>query len=101
MSPSRRRALLYLAAVLFGGATAFYSIFWMYYAPQGGATRIGAEFAYSLKARALRVIRVDPGRNAERVGLRAGDEILGINSTRLDTLTPYYEAVASHRQQQG
>ena len=29
VSPSRRRALLYLAAVLFGGATAFYSIFWL------------------------------------------------------------------------
>ena len=57
VSPSRRRALLFLAAVLFGGATAFYSIFWMYYAPQGGATRIGAEFAYSLKSRALRVTR--------------------------------------------
>jgi len=91
--PSRRRALLYLAAVLFGGATAFYSIFWMYYAPQGGATRIGAEFAYSMKSRALRVIRVFPGRNADQAGLRAGDEILGINNARLDTLTPYYEAV--------
>ena len=101
MSPSRRRALLYLAAVLFGGATVFYSISWMYYAPQGGATRIGAEFAYSLKSRALRVTRALPGRNAEQAGLRAGDEILRINNTRLDTLTPYYEAVASHRQQQG
>ena len=93
MNPSRRRALLYLAAVLFGGATAFYSIFWMYYAPLGGATRIGAEFAYSLKSRALRVTRVLPGRNAEQAGLRAEDEILRINNARLDTLTPYYEAV--------
>lgn len=94
MSPSRRRPLLYLSAVLFGGATAFYSIFWMYYAPQGGATRIGAEFTYSLRFHALRVTRVLPGRNAQQAGLRAGDEILGINNTRLDTLTPYYEAVS-------
>jgi len=48
VSPSRCRALLYLAAILFGGATTFYSIFWMYYAPQSGAARIGAEFTYSL-----------------------------------------------------
>jgi sigma-B regulation protein RsbU (phosphoserine phosphatase) len=93
VSLSRRRALLYLAAVLFGGTTAFYSIVWMYYAPQSGATRIGAEFAYSFASRALRVTRVVPGRNAEQAGLRAGDEILAINNAKLDTLTPYYEAV--------
>ena len=57
MSPSHRRTLLYLAAALFGGATAIYSIFWMYYAPQSGATRIGAEFTYSLASRTLRVSR--------------------------------------------
>jgi len=93
VSPSRRRALLYLAAVLFGGATTFYSIVWMYYAPQSGATRIGAEFTYSLASGALRVTRVVPGRNAEQAALRAGDEILLINNAKLDTLTPYYEAV--------
>ncbi len=93
MSLSRRRALLYLAAVLFGGATTFYSIVWMYYAPQSGATRIGAEFTYSLASRVLRVTRVVQGRNADQAGLRAGDEILAINNAKLDTLTPYYEAV--------
>ena len=93
MSPSHRRTLLYTAAVLFGGATALYSIFWMYYAPQSGATRIGAEFIYSLASRSLRVTRVVPGRKAEQAGLRAEDEILAINNAKLDTLTPYYEAV--------
>jgi sigma-B regulation protein RsbU (phosphoserine phosphatase) len=93
VSLSRRRALLYLAAVVFGSATAFYSIVWMYYAPQIGATRIGAEFTYSLASRALRISRVVPWRNAEHAGLRAGDEILAINNAKLDTLTPYYEAV--------
>ena len=94
MSPSRRRALLYLAAVLFGGATAFYSIFWIYYAPQGGATKIGAEFTYSLRSHALQVTRVVPGQNAEQAGLHAGDEIGAINNAKLDTLTPYFEAAA-------
>jgi serine phosphatase RsbU (regulator of sigma subunit) len=93
VSLSRRRALLYLAAVLFGGATTFYSVVWMHYAPQSGATRIGAEFTYSLASHALRVTRIVPGRNAEQAGLRAGDEILAINNAKLDTLTPYYEAV--------
>jgi serine phosphatase RsbU (regulator of sigma subunit) len=97
VSPSRRRALLYLAAVLFGSATAFYSVSWMYYAPQLGATRIGAEFTYSLASHTLRVARVLPGRNAEHVGLRAGDEIVAINNAKLDTLTPYYEAVGRGR----
>ena len=93
MSLSRRRALLYLAAVLFGGATTFYSVVWMHYAPQSGATRIGAEFTYSLAPRALRVTSVFPGRNAEQAGLRAGDEILAVNNAKIDSLTPYYEAV--------
>jgi len=57
MSPSHRRTLLYLAAALFGGATAIYSIFWMCYAPQSGATRVGAELTYSLASRTLRVSR--------------------------------------------
>ena len=78
--------------MLFGGATAFYSIFWIYYAPQGGATKIGAEFTYSLRSHALRVTRVVPGQNAEQAGLRAGDEIGAINNAKLDTLTPYFEA---------
>jgi hypothetical protein len=78
---------------LFGGATTFYSVVWMHYAPQSGATRIGAEFTYSLASHALRVTRIVPGRNAEQAGLRAGDEILAINNAKLDTLTPYYEAV--------
>jgi S1-C subfamily serine protease len=65
----------------------------MYYAPQSGATRIGAEFTYSLASRALRITGVVPGRNAEKGALRAADEILAINNAKLDTLTPYYEAV--------
>jgi S1-C subfamily serine protease len=89
VSLSRRRALLYLPAVLFGGAPTFYGIVWMYYAPQSGATRIGAEFSYSLASRAMRVTRVAPRRNAER----AGNEIPAINNAKLHTLTPYYEAV--------
>jgi len=90
---SGRRTLLYLAAVLFGAATAFYSIVWVYYAPHPGPTSIGAEFTYSLASHALRVTRVLPGRNAELAGLRPGDEILAINNAKLDTLTPYYEQV--------
>ena len=90
---SGRRTLLYLAAVLFGAATAFYSIVWVYYAPRAGPTSIGAEFTYSLASHALRITRVLPGRNAELAGLRPGDEILAINNAKLDTLTPYYEQV--------
>src|SRR5208337_890586 len=90
---SGRRALLYLAAVLFGAASALYSIVWLYYVPQTTATRIGAEFTYSLASHALRVTRVLPGQNAEQAGLSPGDEILAINNAKLDTLTPYYEAV--------
>ena len=94
VSPSRRRALLYLAAALFGAATALYSIVWVYYAPQGGATTIGAEFTYFLASRVLRVARVLPGRNAEQGGLRPGDEILAVNHAKLDTLEPYYDKVS-------
>jgi len=90
---SGRRKLLYLAAVLFGAATAFYSIVWVYYAPQAGPTSIGAEFSYSLASHALKVTRVFPGQNAGLAGLRPADEILAINNRRLDTLTPYYECV--------
>jgi sigma-B regulation protein RsbU (phosphoserine phosphatase) len=91
--PSRRRPLLYLAAVLFGAASVLYSIVWLYYVPQAAATQIGAEFTYSLTSHALRVTRVLPGQNAEQAGLRPGDQILAINHVKLDTLTPYYQAV--------
>ena len=77
-TPSRQRPLLYLAAGLFGAITAFYSIVWVHYVPQAGFTSIGAEFTYSLPAHLLRVIRVLEGSNAQRAGLRAGDEILAI-----------------------
>jgi sigma-B regulation protein RsbU (phosphoserine phosphatase) len=96
-TPSGRRRLLYLAAVLFGAASAFYSIVWLHYVPQTAATRIGAEFTYSLASHALRVTRVFPEQNAEQAGLRPGDEILAINNAKLDTLTPYYEAVGRGR----
>ena len=65
----------------------------MYYAPRSGATRIGAEFTYSLASRTLRVTRVVPGRNADQAGLRDGDQVFAINNGQLNTLTPYYEAV--------
>ena len=90
---SRRRSLLYLAALLFGAATAFYSIVWVYYVPGAGFKNIGAEFTYSLPAHYLRVGRVFQGSNAQQAGLRPGDEILAINGTKLDRLTPYYEFV--------
>jgi sigma-B regulation protein RsbU (phosphoserine phosphatase) len=94
---SRRRSLLYLAAVLFGVVTAFYSIVWVYYVPQTGFTNIGAEYTYSLPAHYLRVSRVFQGSNAQQAGLRPGDEILAINGTKLHRLTPYYEFVERGR----
>jgi sigma-B regulation protein RsbU (phosphoserine phosphatase) len=90
---SGRRSLLYLPAALFAAATALYSIVWVYYAPHAGDTKIGVEFTYSLPSRYLRVSRVLQGGNAEQAGLRPGDEILAINGTKLDRLTPYYESV--------
>jgi len=89
---SGRRALLYLAAVLFGATTALYSIVWIYYVPRGG-TRIGGEFTYSLPSHYLRVSRVLQGTNAQQAGLRPGDRILAINNVKLDRLTPYYDFV--------
>jgi len=94
---SRRRALLYLAAALFGAASTLYSLVWLHYVPQTGATRIGAEFTYSLSSHALRITRVIPGQNAEQAGLRSRDEIVAINNAGLETLTPYYDAVGRGR----
>ena len=96
-TPSRQRPFLYLAAVLFGAITAFYSIVWVHYVPQAGFTSVGAEFTYSLPAHRLRVIRVLEGSNAQRAGLRTGDEILAIDGARLDTLTPVYQLAARGR----
>jgi sigma-B regulation protein RsbU (phosphoserine phosphatase) len=94
---SRRRWLLYLAAVLFGATTAFYSIVWVYYVPLAGFTSLGVECSYCLPGRFLRVIQVLQGSNAQQAGLRPGDEILAINGTRLDKLTPFYESVLRGR----
>jgi sigma-B regulation protein RsbU (phosphoserine phosphatase) len=91
---SRRRTLLYLTAVLFGAATAFYSIVWVYYAPRAAPTSIGAEFTYSLASHVLRVTGVLQGGKAAQAGLRPGDEILAVNNRKLDALTPYYEGVS-------
>lgn len=89
------RPPLYLAALLFGAATALYSIVWRYYDPPAAATRIGAEFTYSLASHALRVTRVLPRQNAEQAGLRPEDEILAINNAKLDTLTLRYPGMNS------
>lgn len=91
---SGRRWLLRVAALLFGGTTAFYSIIWVTYAMNGGVTNIGLEFTYSLPSRYLKVSRVEPGSNAQRAGLRPGDKILAVNGSPLDTLTPYYDWVS-------
>jgi sigma-B regulation protein RsbU (phosphoserine phosphatase) len=96
-TPSRHRSLLYLAAALFAVATAFYSIVWVYYAPQAGLTSIGAEFTYSLPARVLKVMRVLQGSIAQQAGLLPGDEILAINGKKLEKLTPFYELVVRGR----
>jgi sigma-B regulation protein RsbU (phosphoserine phosphatase) len=96
-TPSRHRPLLYLAAALFAAATAFYSIVWVYYAPQTGLTSIGAEFTYSLPARLLRVARVLQGSKAQQAGLLPGDEILAINGKKLEKVTPFYELVVRGR----
>ena len=94
---SRRRSLLYLAAVVFGATTAFYSIVWVYYVAQAGFTTMGMEFTYSFPGRFLRVIRVLQGSHAQQAGLCVGDEILAINGRKLDKLTPLYEVVARGR----
>lgn len=93
-TPSRRRLMLYLAAVLFAAATALYSIVWVYYVTQAGLTTLGVDFTYSLPGHFLRVSRVLEGSHAQQAGLRPGDEILAINGRQLDTLTPFYELVA-------
>ena len=91
----RRNSLLYLAAVLFAAITVFYAIVWVHYLPKSGTVRIGLEFIYSLPSRHLRVARVIQGSNAEKAGLRPGDEVLAINGKTLDTLTPYYDFIVS------
>ncbi len=92
-TPSRRRSLLFLAAVLFAAATALYSFVWVYYVTQAGLTTLGVEFTYSLPGHFLRVSRVLEGSHALQAGLRPGDEILAINGRKLDKLTPFYELV--------
>jgi len=92
-TPSRRRSLLYLAAVLFAATTALYSIVWVNYVIRAGLINIGADFTYSLPGHLLRVGRVLDGSHAQQAGLRPGDEILAINGRKLEKLTPYYELV--------
>jgi sigma-B regulation protein RsbU (phosphoserine phosphatase) len=85
------RPLLIVLAVLFGAATTFYALAWMYDARHPGhPVEIGinqsSETLFDPETSSIPIYGVVGGSPAEKAGLRAGDQIIGLNS---HTLTSY------------
>jgi phosphoserine phosphatase RsbU/P len=93
--------LLAMAAV-FAAASTLYAAAWMYDARYPGhQVELGFNHVhdeqYDPKTHSIAVGDVVPGSPAEQAGLRAGDQIIGVNGKMLTTSAPYDEAYAREK----
>lgn len=94
------RPLLLGIATVFSAVTIVYAIVWMY-----DVRSIGVELGfnqthddtYDEKTHSVKVYDVIPGSPAEKAGLKAGDQIIGVNGKILDSLVPFDDAYARGR----
>ena len=93
-SISPRRLVRDVLAILFAASTTTCSVLWVienkHTTPQPGFTN----YEYSTAMHTMNVGEVIPGSPAEQAGLRAGDRIFAIDGQELETLRPFYDAVA-------
>jgi phosphoserine phosphatase RsbU/P len=81
------RAVLLGLAILFGAATATYSIVWMIHIHH--IVGLGMDFWWRASHEA-EVHDVESGSPAWQVGLRSGDRIMAVNGEKLDNPSPFY-----------
>ncbi len=89
------RPLLVALAVLFAGSAGLYCAVWMYYLSGDPEPDLGINIEYGEPPPySVRVREVREGSAAERAGMRPDDRIVEVDGRRLETLTPFFEAVA-------
>jgi sigma-B regulation protein RsbU (phosphoserine phosphatase) len=94
------RPLLIGIAVAFCAFTIVYAVLWMY-----DERSVGVELGfnqthddtYDEKTHSVKVYDIVRGSPAERAGLKAGDQIIGVNGQLLTTVVPFDEAYAHSR----
>jgi phosphoserine phosphatase RsbU/P len=101
------RSVLVTAAILFCAATSLYALAWMYDQrhPAIHVVEIGfnqsRDTFFNPKTSSMPVFSVVPGSPADKAGLRAGDEIIGLNGRALTSYELFDKVWSRSRQGDG